>query len=122
MKTNWRPNRVALPMFAALVLAASPVLADVGPAHVLNVGAAVTGSSVRIEAKASGPFEYTTYRPSENLFVVDLAGVSAASGTSAARVLKSDVVSSYRVLQYRSGERAIVRIEVVMRRPVEPRV
>ena len=123
MKTNWRPYRVVLLVIATLVWVVSPIQADVGgPARVLKVGAAVEGNSVRIQAEASGPFEYTTYRPSENLFVVDLAGVSTASASSAARVLKSDVVSSYRVLQYRSGERAIVRIEVLLRRAVEPRV
>lgn len=123
MKTNWRPYRVALLVIATLVWVASPIQADVGgPARVLKVGAAVAGNSTSIQVQASGPFEYTTYRPSENLFVVDLAGVSAASASSAARVLKSDVVSSYRVLQYRSGDRAIVRIEMLLRRAVEPRV
>jgi type IV pilus assembly protein PilQ len=123
MKTNWRPYRVVLLVIATLVWVVSPIQADVGgPAHGLKVGAAVEGSSVRIEAQASGPFEYTTYRPSENLFVVDLAGVTTASASSAARVLKSELVSSYRVLQYRSGDRAIVRIEILLRRAAEPRV
>jgi type IV pilus assembly protein PilQ len=125
MKTNWRPFGVVCLMITVLLWPATArlVQADAGgPARMLNVGARVDGNSVRIEAKASGEFEYTTYRPSGNLFVVDLAGVSAATASSAARVLKSDVVSSYRVLQYRSGDRAIVRIEVLMRQPVEPRV
>lgn len=122
MKTNWRPYRVVAVLVATLVLAGSPIQADVGDAaRVVRVEATVDGQTVRILAQATGPFEYTTYRPSEHLFVVDLAGVTS-SAPSGARVLKSDVVSSYRVLQYRAGDRAIVRLEVLMRTPVEPQV
>lgn len=122
MKKNWRPYRVAFVLIATLLLVGSPIQADVGvAARTVRVDVAVEARSVRIDALASGPFEYTTYRPSEHLFVVDFAGVSSAAPTGA-RLLKSDLVSSYRVLQYRAGERAIVRLEVLMRTPLEPRV
>lgn len=119
MMKNWRAIWVVAVLGAALVFSVSPILAGSTPQ--VRVDAVVQAQSVRIEAKATGPFEFTTYRPSDTLFVVDLAGVSAET-SSAARVLKSDVVSSYRVLQYRSGERGIVRVEVLLRAPVEPRV
>jgi len=122
MKTNWRPYRVVVVLLATLVLTGSPILAEQGAsARVLQVNATADAHTVRIEAKASGPFEFTTYRPSEHLFVVDLAGVTSPK-SGGARVLKSETVSSYRVLQYRAGDRSIVRIEVLMRTPVEPRV
>ncbi|MGH9794850.1 MAG: type IV pilus secretin PilQ, partial [Candidatus Acidiferrales bacterium] len=66
-------------------------------------------------------FEYTTHRPTEKLFVVDFSGM-ASDSAGGARVLDSDVVSSYRVLQYRGGEKAIVRLEVLLRVPVVPKV
>jgi type IV pilus assembly protein PilQ len=121
MKTNHGASRVAsaaLMALALLLFAALPVL---GQAPQVRVEATADATATRIEAKATGPFEYTTYRPSETLFVVDLAGVTSAV-PAGARVLKSDTVSSYRVLQYRSGEMAIVRVEMLMRSPVEPRV
>jgi len=122
MKTNWRPHVAVCFLVVALVWMSSAMKADVGAsARTVRVGATVDAHAVRIEAKASGPFEYTTYRPSETLFVVDLAGVRS-SGGSGVRVLKSQVVSSYRVLQYRAGDRAIVRLEVLLRAPVQPRV
>jgi len=119
MMKNWRAIWVVAVLGAALVLSASPIQAGSTPQ--VRVDAVVNPQGVRIDAKASGPFEFTTYRPSETLFVVDLAGVSAET-SSAARVLKSDVVSSYRVLQYRSGDHGIVRLEILLRTPVEPRV
>jgi type IV pilus assembly protein PilQ len=118
MMKNWRAIWVVA-FCAALLFSASP--AQAGSTPLVRVDAVVDAQGVRIDAKASGPFEFTTYRPSDTLFVVDFAGVSAES-SSVARVLKSDVVSSYRVLQYRSGDRAIVRLEILLRAPVEPRV
>jgi type IV pilus assembly protein PilQ len=97
------------------------VWASPSPASALRVNAVVQPTSVRIEAQASGAFEFSTYRPSENLFITDVAGVTF-DGSENARVLNSEVVSSYRVLQYRSGERPVVRLEVLLRTPVAPRV
>lgn len=116
MKTNWRAMCVVV-VLAALALS-NPVGANTGN---VRVDAVVEAQGVRIEAKSSDSFEFTTYRPNDTLFVVDFAGVTAPS-SSVARVLKSDVVSSYRVLQYRAGDRSIVRLEVLMRTPVEPRI
>ena len=59
----------------------------------------------RLEAQANGPFEYTTYRPSESLYVLDLSGVSAAD-PAGARVVASDLVKSYRVTTYSAGPEA----------------
>ncbi len=122
MKTNWPAYRLAYLLLVSAALIASPMNARPGPpAPLVRVDAQVTAQTVRLETKASGPFEYTTYRPSEHLLVVDLLGVTATESTGA-QVLKSDLVSSYRVLQYRAGETASVRLEVLMRTPVEPRI
>ena len=107
---------------ATLLSAAPGVVAAPGPsARLVRVEASVSEGAVRIEAKASAPFDFTTYRPSDNLFIVDMAGV-VPGDTGLARVLKSDIVSSYRVLQYRGGEKSMVRLEVVLRTPVEPQI
>ncbi len=88
---------------------------------VVRVKALVSASGVRLEAEANGPFEYTTYRPSESLYIVDLNGVSAAD-PAGARVVASELVKSYRVLPYTSGEKPVVRVEILLSQGVEPRV
>lgn len=103
---------------ASLVVAGGALAAD---APVVHVKAVVSDGGVRLEAEANAPFEYTTYRPSENLYVVDLSGVSAADPTGA-RVVASDLVKSYRVLPYAAGEKPVVRVEVLLSQGIEPRV
>jgi type IV pilus assembly protein PilQ len=90
-------------------------------APVVHVSAAVANGGVRVQAEANGPFEYTTYRPSPTLYVVDLSGV-AAGDSSGARVVASDLVKSYRVLSYSSGEKPVVRVEILLAQGVEPRI
>lgn len=122
MKTNGRAYRVAVLVVALLTACSlSSAWAAPSPAATLHVNAVVQPTSVRIEARASGAFEFSTYRPSDNLFIADLAGVTF-DGPESARVLTSELVSSYRVLQFRSGDRPVVRLEVLLRTPVEPHV
>ncbi len=100
-------------------------MAAPGPsARLVRVEASVTEGAVRIEARATAPFDFTTYRPSDSLFIVDMAGVVPAE-TGLARVLKSGIVSSYRVLPYRGGEKSMVRMEVILRPEaagIEPKI
>jgi type IV pilus assembly protein PilQ len=88
---------------------------------VVHVKAVVKDGTVRLEAQATGPFEYTTYRPSESLYVLDLSGVSAAD-PSGARVVASDLIKSYRMLSYASGQKPVVRLEILLCQGVEPRL
>lgn len=90
-------------------------------APVVHVTAAVANGGVRVQAEANGPFEYTTYRPSPTLYVVDLSGV-AAGDSAGARVVASDLVKSYRVLSYSSGEKPVVRVEILLAQGVEPKI
>ena len=122
MKMNWPRYRLTLPVFAGFVLLASPagLRSAPGPAT-LRVDAQVSAHEVRIETKASGPFEYTTTRPSDYLLVVDIMGVTSTEPASA-RVLQSRLVSSYRVLPLGVSARSGVRLEVLLRSPAEARV
>jgi type IV pilus secretin PilQ/predicted competence protein len=112
-----RPWGYALLLAAALIWTNSALKAQQVPA--LHVNAVVKGGGVRLEARASGPFEYTTYRPTDRLFIVDMTGVSYAD-SSAAQVLDSQLVSSYRALSYAAAQKPVVRLEVLLRTPVEP--
>ena len=123
MKTNgpsrhWRTVALVL---VVLALAGLPMYAQEGPPATLNVQANAGATGVRLDLHASGPFDYTTLRSSETLYIVEMSGVEL-DGSGSPRVLNSDVVSSYRLLPYRSMGRSMVRLEVLMRKPVGPRV
>jgi len=53
--------------------------------------------------------------------VLDLSGVSAAD-PAGARVVASDLIKSYRMLSYASGQKPIVRLEILLSQGVEPRL
>jgi len=83
--------------------------------------AAVEAGAVSLTLKATGPFDYTSYRPSENLYVVDLPGVRSSQPGSA-RVLSSKLVTSYRLLQFAANNRPVLRLEFLLREPITPTV
>jgi type IV pilus assembly protein PilQ len=116
MRSAWgRTTFVA----ASLILSSGALRASDAP--VVHVKAVVKDGNVNLEAQANAPFEYTTYRPSQSLFVLDLSGVSAGD-SAGARVIPSELVKSYRVSTYSSGTKPVVRLEVLLRAGVEPRI
>jgi type IV pilus assembly protein PilQ len=116
MRRAWGFTAVAA---AALKLTSGSLFA--GDAPVVHVKAVVKDGAVSLEAQANGPFEYTTYRPSESLYVLDLSGVSAGD-SAGARVIPSELVKSYRLTTYSAGQKPVVRLEILLRPGVEPRL
>src|SRR5262249_19543981 len=55
---------------------------------------------------ASGAFTHTEYRPTDNLMLVDLAGVSIAQPDPVVHEVAVPGVRSYRVVAYRSASGA----------------
>jgi len=119
MRIMWRGWGLAALLAVSLILTNGVLLASDAP--VVHVKAVVKDGSVRLEAQANGPFEYTTYRPSESLYVLDLSGVSAGD-QAGARVVASDLVKSYRLISYASGPKPVVRLEILLNQGVEPRL
>jgi len=119
MRIMWRAWGLGALMAAGLLLTNGSLPASDAP--VVHVSAQVKDGSVTIEAQANGPFEYTTYRPSDSLYVLDLSGVSAAD-PAGARVVASNLVKSYRVITYAAGEKPVVRVEILLQQGVEPRL
>lgn len=119
MRIKWRTGVLGALMAASLMLTNGSLPAADAP--VVHVSAAVTSAGVRVQAEADGPFEYTTYRPSATLYVVDLTGV-AAGDSSGARIVASDLVKGYRVISYSSGVKPVVRMEILLAQGVEPKV
>ncbi len=121
MTTKWPAYRLTYLLLVSAAFLASPICARPGsPRPEVRVDAQVTAQAVRIDTTAAGPFAYAVSRPTANLVVVDLVGV-ASTAPSTPQILDSSVVSSYRVLPLRAGETQGVRLEVVLRTPVEPR-
>jgi type IV pilus assembly protein PilQ len=104
---------------AALILTNGALSA--GDLPVVHVKAVVKDGAVTLDAQANGPFEYTTYRPSESLYVLDLSGVSAGD-SSGARVVPSELVKSYRLTTYSAGQKPVVRLEILLRPGITPRL
>ncbi|MGH9747192.1 MAG: type IV pilus secretin PilQ [Candidatus Acidiferrales bacterium] len=119
MRIMWRAWGLTALVAASLILTNGALPANDAP--VVHVKAVVKDGAVRLEAQANAPFEYTTYRPSESLYVLDLSGVSAAD-PAGARVVASDLVKSYRVINYASGEKPVVRVEILLSQGLEPRL
>ncbi|MGE5323909.1 MAG: type IV pilus secretin PilQ [Actinomycetota bacterium] len=62
---------------------------------------------------AKGSFTHTEYRPTDNLMLVDLAGVSLAHPDSRVHPVFAPGVRSYRIVSYRSAEGdAVARVEL----------
>jgi len=84
--------------------------------------AVVKNGNVQLEVESSGPFEYTTYRPSATLYVIDLSGVAAADAAGGIHPVPSQLVKSYRVISFAAGTKPGVRVEIQLKQGVEPRL
>jgi type IV pilus assembly protein PilQ len=64
---------------------------------------------------ANGAFTHTEYRPSANLMMVDLAGVSLAHPDSRVHPVYAPGIRSYRIVEYRSAAGGdVTRVEVTL--------
>jgi type IV pilus assembly protein PilQ len=110
MSKIWRPFGLACLAAASLLIMTSAVLASSEPS--VRITSAVGQGVVRLNAKASGPFDYVVHHPSTDLYYIDMSGVSASNDV--ARVLGNDLVRSYRLEQYQSGDHTVSRIELLL--------
>ncbi len=119
MRILWRALGLGALLAAGLIWTNGALRASDAP--VVHVKAEVKDGAVRLQADANAPFEYTTYRPSESLYVLDLTGVSAGD-PAGARVVASDLVKSYRLITYSSGAKPVVRLEILLAQGLEPKL
>lgn len=119
MSKIWRPFGLVCVVAASLLILTSAVQADTEPS--VRVTSAVGQGVVRLNAKASGPFDYVIHHPSTDLYYIDLTGVSASS-TAAAQVLGTDIVRSYRLEQYQSGKTTVSRLEILLGDGASPQI
>jgi type IV pilus secretin PilQ/predicted competence protein len=119
MRIIWRGLGLSALIAGSLMLSNGVLRASDAP--VVHIKTVVKDGAVRLQAEANGPFEYTTYRPSESLYVLDLSGVST-SDPAGARIVASDLVKSYRLVSYTTGDKPMVRVEILLSQGVNPQV
>lgn len=119
MSKIWRPFGLACLAAASLLIMTSAVQASSEPS--VRVTSAVGQGVVRLTAKASGPFDYIVHHPSTELYYIDMTGVSA-SNADVAQVLGNDLVRSYRLEQYQSGDHTVSRIELLLGEGAIPKI
>ncbi len=122
MKTNWQAIGLACVLLASGSLLANRVTATpdrTSPA--VRVTAKITPESVRIVARSTVPFTYSTSRPNDRLVVIDLPGAVAAEDLHAQIVSRANV-GSYRLVPYANGTKTGLRLEVQLSGPAQPRI
>ncbi|HVA72580.1 MAG TPA: type IV pilus secretin PilQ [Candidatus Limnocylindrales bacterium] len=119
MTKIWQPFRLACLAAASLLITTSALCADSGAS--VKVTSAVGQGVVRLDAKASGPFDYVVHHPSSDLYYIDLTGVTAKT-TDTAQVLGTDIVRSYRLEQYETGATTISRLEILVGKGATPKI
>ncbi len=106
MKTNWQAIGLACVLLASGSLLANRVTATPDPTSpAVRVTAKITPESVRIVARSTAPFTYSTSRPNDRLIVIDLPGAVAAED-SHAQMLSRANVGSYRLVPYTNGSKS----------------
>ncbi len=121
MKTNWPAIGLACVLLASGSLLANRVGAMPDPTSpAVRVTAKITPESVRIVARSTAPFTYSTSRPSDRLIVIELPGAVAAEA-SHAQMLSRANVGSYRLVPYTKGSVSGLRLEVLLSGPAQPR-
>lgn len=80
-------------------------------------------SAAVITILANGTFTHTEYRPTDNLMLVDLAGVSIANQDAKVHEIVAPGVRSYRITGYRSATGAeVARMELTLARDAKVNV
>src|SRR5436305_1315246 len=97
-----------------LTMVCSTVAAAAGN-QLTQVSAKHVGDATLVSIQATGAFTHTEYRPSENLLLVDMTGVSASKLSGKTRLLNAPNVVGYRVLEYKaSSGGTVARVELTM--------
>lgn len=80
-----------------------------------GVGVARSDQATTLTLQATGAFTHSEYRPTENLMLVDLAGVSAASMDDRTQTVNLPGVVSYRVVGYKgANDTDVARLELTL--------
>jgi type IV pilus assembly protein PilQ len=104
-------------LLGIVLLASASAMAAATVSQLGDVLVKSQDSSAVITILANGTFTHTEYRPTDNLMLVDLAGVSIAHPDAKVHEVSAPGVKSYRVAAYRSaGGVEVARLELTLAR------
>jgi len=104
-----------------LMLCAVSTVAAASGAQLTQVQVSSRGNVAIVTLHATGAFTHTEYRPTENLLLVDMAGVSAANIDGKTHGVQVPNLVSYRVLGYKGGDgKDVARIEFAIASGAKP--
>jgi len=93
-----------LKRFSGIILAVATFAATANASQLAGVAVKADGDRTTVTIRANGSFTHTEYRPTDNLLLVDLTGVSASKLDNQSRMLKDmPGVLSYRVTGYKGA-------------------
>jgi type IV pilus assembly protein PilQ len=93
-----------LKQFSGIIFAVATFAATASASQLAGVAVKADGGRTTVTIRANGAFTHTEYRPTDNLLLVDLAGVSASKLDNQSRMLKDmPGVLSYRVTGYKGA-------------------
>ncbi|HEX4603585.1 MAG TPA: type IV pilus secretin PilQ [Candidatus Angelobacter sp.] len=102
-------------LLGIVLLASTSAMAAATVSQLGDVLVKSQDSAAVITILASGTFTHTEYRPTDNLMLVDLAGVSIAHPDAKVHEVSAPGVKSYRVAGYRSsGGVEVARLELTL--------
>ena len=107
---RWGDNDMRLKQLLGIILLTMATTAVASAAVSQLSGVEVkTGQdhAVTVTIQTSGTFTHTEYRPTENLMLVDLAGVSTTHADPAVHAVQAPGLRSYRVMAYRAASATI---------------
>jgi len=97
-----------------MVLVLSMMAAAAGP-QLTAVSIGTQDNTTTITIRASGAFTHTEYRPSDNLLLVDLPGVSAGVLAGQTQPVQGPGVAAYHVESFQStGGTDVARVELTL--------
>ena len=99
-----------------LMLSVAPCAMAANASQLTEIGVQKGDNATTLTIRANGAFTHTEYRPTDNLLLVDLAGVSAGTMQNRSMDLHGDPgVDSYHVVTYKGANGAeITRVELSM--------
>jgi type IV pilus assembly protein PilQ len=110
-------------LLGIILLASATALAAATVSQLGGVLVKNQESAAVITILANGTFTHTEYRPTDNLMLVDLAGVSIANQDAKVHEVAAPGVRSYRITGYRSASGAeVARMELTLARDAKVNV
>lgn len=110
-------------LLGTILLASATAMAAATVSQLGGVLVKNQDSAAVITILANGTFTHTEYRPTDNLMLVDLAGVSIANQDAKVHEVAAPGVRSYRITGYRSATGAeVARMELMLARDAKVNV